>query len=282
MLIKNFSPQPALHEYVRYYQLVHLVFSGTALIPFKAFAPRPENCLCFFPANAESLEYKGSEQKYKLSRSAIMGQQLAVTNRHIGREFLAIRVIFQPGALFRLTRISAHELTNTHLDAETIFGNEIHQVNDRLSGTRTYCELFEIIETFLLQRVRQVKKEKHAVDHAGFLILRNSGQHAMDDLANEICLSPRQFMRKFNERMGVSPNVFSRVARFDKSLEMKNNNLSKSWLEVALDCGYYDYQHLVRDYKDFTGLSPTAFLVDDHRSPENELLLVEKNHLSED
>jgi AraC-like DNA-binding protein len=278
MLIKNFSPQPALHDYVRYYQLVHLVFSCDAIIPFKVFAPRPENCLCFFPADAESLEYKGSDRKDKLSRSTIMGQQLAVTNRHIGRDFLAIRVIFQPGALFRLTGIPANELTNAHVDAESVFCHEIHRVNDRLSSTRNYAELFEIIETFLLQRVRQLKREKHAVDHAGFLILQNSGQHSMDDLANEICLSPRQFIRKFNERMGVSPHVFSRVARFDKSLEMKNNNLSKSWLDIALDCGYYDYQHLVRDYKDFTGLSPTAFLVEDHRSPENELLLIEKNH----
>ena len=51
-------------------------------------------------------------------------------------------------------------------------------------------------------------------------------------------------------------------------MKRKNAQPTKDWLSVALDSGYYDYQHLVRDFKEFTSLTPNAFLLADGQSPE--------------
>jgi AraC-like DNA-binding protein len=52
---------------------------------------------------------------------------------------------------------------------------------------------------------------------------------------------------------------------------MKNRSPQKDWLSIALHCGYYDYQHLVKDYKEFTGYTPAQFFAIDNQAPERML-----------
>jgi transcriptional regulator GlxA family with amidase domain len=68
--------------------------------------------------------------------------------------------------------------------------------------------------------------------------------------------------------MGVSPRYFSKVVRFENAFRMKNKEPHLDWLSIAIKCGYYDYQHLVKDYKELTNQTPTNFHLLDNRSPE--------------
>lgn len=62
--------------------------------------------------------------------------------------------------------------------------------------------------------------------------------------------------------------MFDRISRFEKSFRTKNKYPHLGWLSIALTCGYYDYQHLVKDYKEFTHLTPNAFYEADTKAPE--------------
>jgi transcriptional regulator GlxA family with amidase domain len=84
----------------------------------------------------------------------------------------------------------------------------------------------------------------------------------------KLFLCQRQFDRKFLERVGISPKQYLQVIRFDKAFRMKNRFPQKDWLTIALHCGYYDYQHLVKDYKEFTGYTPNQFLAIDNNAAE--------------
>ena len=106
-------------------------------------------------------------------------------------------------------------------------------------------------------------------------MLENVNQYSLDWLAKEACLSAKQFERNFNDRIGINPKYFARIIRFDKVFRMKNAFPNKDWLSIALDCGYYDYQHLVRDYKEFTGMTPANFYMQDTQSPERKFGIVE-------
>jgi AraC-like DNA-binding protein len=66
----------------------------------------------------------------------------------------------------------------------------------------------------------------------------------------------------------MPPKQFLQISRFDKAFRMKNRFPGRDWLSVALHCGYYDYQHLVKDYKEFTGYTPTQFFAIDNHAPE--------------
>ncbi len=47
--------------------------------------------------------------------------------------------------------------------------------------------------------------------------------------------------------------------RFENAFRMRNKNPQLDWLTIAICCGYYDYQHLAKDYKDLAGFTPNKF-----------------------
>lgn len=277
MLMKYFLPSPVLREYVKLLQLVHWEVAENMVVPCKPYWPRPEQCLTFNPRSVETIELANGKLITK-PKTGLIGQPSVVTNRFPPPNFLLFQVVFQPGALFRLTGIASHELTNTLIDAEAVFSKEIRLVNERLSGTNNYDEMTEIVENFLLNLInkrnsRHSQKDLLPIDKVSQLMLNaaqfgNSANLSMDWLAHEACLSTKQFYRKFIERMGISPKTYARIVRFDNAMKLKNTQPNKDWLSIALDWGYYDYQHLVKDFKEFTHLTPTEFMQKDNKGPE--------------
>ena len=72
-------------------------------------------------------------------------------------------------------------------------------------------------------------------------------------------MSIKTFERKFIEQVGASPKIFSRIVRFNKAITLKMKEYKKSWTSIALDCGYFDQMHFIKDFKLFTGDTPAAF-----------------------
>jgi AraC-like DNA-binding protein len=262
-------PDGALREYVWQYQIVGFEFNDAVHVPYKSNWPRPENCLAFYPRDPVILFDVAHENKvYQKPRSAILGQPYCVTNRQIGRNFISFQVVFQPGALYRLTRIPANQITHGFIDAEAVFSSEVQQVNNRLSSTDDCKEMIRIVEDFLFYLIRNSVPEVRPIDKVAHYILNHPKNISLDWLAREACLSRKQFYRKFIERMGVSPNLYSRIISFDQAVKYKNAFPEKDWLTIAVDLGYYDYQHLVNDFKEFTKMTPNEFYLQDSNAPE--------------
>jgi AraC-like DNA-binding protein len=268
MVFKAYAPTPLLAEYVRVYRLVHFNFSNAAIIPAKLYPPRPENTLSFYPRDGETIRYENQKDQIRNLKSALVGQHYEVTQRQVGAQFLVIQVVFHPGALFRLTGIPAAELLNAYVDAESIFSADLRSLNVRLSSAVQYEEMLNLIEHFLCTQVKKQHKAFHRMDHVTAQLVTQSRFASVDALAHASCLSVKQFERKFIERVGITPKYFSRIIRFEKAYRMKNMYPLKDWLSIALECGYHDYQHLTKDYIEFTGQTPYAFHLIDLKAPE--------------
>ena len=74
--------------------------------------------------------------------------------------------------------------------------------------------------------------------------------------------------------------IYARIIRFNKAFNIKNRYPGWDWLRIAIECGYHDYQHLVRDYKDFTGVGPADFHLIENKSPERILGLADEIYKS--
>jgi len=228
MICQAFSPSLSLQRYVYGYQLRHFTFEDGQKLPFKPYAARAEQTLCFYPRGYEVVEHPFGNQEFKRPRSTVTGQYTERTNRHLAApDFIVILVHFLPGVLHRITGIPYFELTNTFVDAEAIFGKEIRMVNERLNSTGGYQEMFEIIETYLLSLVRCTRADEQAIDRVAQFIIDHPENSTILEKARESFFSVRHFERKFKERMGISPKVYSNVARMNKAFRLKYNNLEK-------------------------------------------------------
>jgi AraC-like DNA-binding protein len=270
MIIFEFrQPSPALREYVRQYQIVGFEFKQAGIIPKKPYWPRPENYLTFYPRDTEVvIDQTHGETPIRKLRSTIIGQPSYVTGRQVGPNFLAFQIAFQPGTLFRLTGIPAHLLTNSFIDAEAVFSKEITLVNERMNSTNNPLEMIDIVEEFIIYLISRARYDTKPIDKVSQYMLKYPGNCSLDWLAKEACLSRKHFYNKFLERVGVSPKLYSRIIQFDNAVKLKNTQPSKDWLSIALELGYYDYQHLVRDFKEFTHLTPAQFYLLDSQAPE--------------
>jgi len=273
MLLKDFLPNPAFIDYVQMYRIAHFVFDRDVDVPLKAYPPKPEVCLHFMLRDRFELIGAG-DQDYR-QPIVLAGQQTCLVNRYSGKDLLNLQIVFQPTGLFRLTGIPSYEMTNKYVDAESFFPKRIRSVYDQLQYANDYTEMLAIAEQFVGYLVGNVKKEASPLDAVGRHMMYNNGTVSLDWLAKESCLSIKQFRRKFNERTGVNPNTYSRIIRFTNAFNLKNRNPHTDWLRIALECDYYDYQHLAKEYKHFTGLSPNEFHLLEHSSPESRFGLLD-------
>lgn len=272
MILKDFAPHPSLNEFVQCYRIVHFDFAHAAEPVLKAYAPKPEVCLHFFLRERELVQLGDDPPKDYGFPVVLAGQQTSVFNRFLlGKDFRTFNIVFQPTALFRLTGISSFELTDKYLDAETVFSNRIRLILEQFQNAGSYNQMLTIGDQFVTSLLSSKRKEAHQLDTVSQLMIRSGGNASLDWLARETYLSPKQFKRKFYERAGVNPKTYLRIIRFNKAYNTKNAYPHWDWLRIALECDYFDYQHLVRDYKEFTKQTPNEFHRIESNSPERRL-----------
>jgi AraC-like DNA-binding protein len=268
IVLKEIQPTPMLREFVRLYRIVDFKFPEKTPIPPKAYPPWPEHCLQFF-TTPNTISYDNGRRVITIKQSLLAGQHTELNTRVFYDDLLSFQIVFQPGALYRLLGIPTGEFTNRVIDADEVFGKEIAEICEKLYEAPGYDEMIGIGERFVLNRLGKLKKDAHAVDRFGQQMLFENGSSSLDKFIDGACLSHRQFDRKFLERIGVGAKEFMRVTRFYQTYLTKNRYPMKDGLTLALECGYYDYQHLSRDFKEFTGYTPKQFFALD--SPERKL-----------
>ena len=64
----------------------------------------------------------------------------------------------------------------------------------------------------------------------------------------------------------MPPKQLARLTRFQAAIARLARSPEVRWADLAADLGFYDQAHLIREFRSFAGLTPTAYL-----GAENEL-----------
>ncbi|MBU1053038.1 MAG: helix-turn-helix domain-containing protein [Proteobacteria bacterium] len=169
-------------------------------------------------------------------------------------------VCFRPGGAYPFFPYPAHELTNCLADTQELWGTKGASLVECFFNTcLTSKDRVEYLDRFFLHQLKQNNRKDDSVSAAILAIELYKGFITIDYLAKTVGVSCRHLERKFKERVGLSPKQLCRNLRFKNALSRKIQNPEGSWLETALDSGYYDQAHMIMDFKHFTGLSPSAY-----------------------
>lgn len=219
------------------------------------YPPTPQNSLFFYINDRIKVQKRGEVGFTLQPRSVVVGLQSSSVILDVNKSHKAVRVGFHPGGMYRLLGFSMAEMLDDSYDASAIFGNEIQEVNSKLQEAKCFDEIKVVVEEFLLNKVKILKRAL-PFDNAMLELLRLNGNVPIEKIASLACLSLRQFERISKERIGFSPKVFARLVRFSKAYRLRENFPGLSWTSIAHECGYFDQMHFIRDFKEFAGITP--------------------------
>ncbi|MEP6737176.1 MAG: helix-turn-helix domain-containing protein [Chryseolinea sp.] len=273
MIYQEIQPDPRLKNIVKNYLLVNLYNEGGAL-GIKPYPTRIEQALVFFSRGFIECHDPVVKSSMRIPKNALFGQQLYRLNFTPVAEgdFLMLMVIFQPGAMHRLLNIPSFELSCQFSNAEDILRNGLSSVNDAIANSYSYNEMILHVNRFLCAKINKRCDELSPIDRTGYYLLNNTSPFSLNWLARQASLSPRQYERRFVERIGITPKLYSRIGRFFRAFEYKEKNPNVDWLTIAINFGFTDYNHMAKDFKQFANVSPNLLLDEYAKRPEFQLL----------
>jgi AraC-like DNA-binding protein len=269
VFLPSIRPRHELDPYVKNFLLSHVnLRDARADQRLRPVPPDANQSLFFYPRNQVNVIVNSTGEKRKSAASIFVGNQTSRLNIEFGDDHLIIQVCFKSGFLYHLLGMPIQEFNHKEINAEFLSSPEIKILNEQLSELSDYRKMIALIENYLLHRIASLKIKTRPIDKAITYLKDNRGQVSLDWLANEACLSARQFERTFYDRTGMSPKFFARVTRFDNAFKLKTAQPSMNWLAVAEASGYFDFSHLMRDFKQFAEVTPSLLMAQEMASPD--------------
>jgi AraC-like DNA-binding protein len=169
-------------------------------------------------------------------------------------------ICFRPGGSYPFFKIPAHELVDQSPDVSDLWGSAGRRFVDRIQNDCLSTESrIEAISAYLVKLLETQFRDDAAIKAAIDVIDCFKGRISVDDLARCLGMSCRHLERKFKERIGMTPKQLCRNTRFKHAYKQIEASHRKSWVDMALACGYYDQAHLINEFRYFTGTSPAEF-----------------------
>lgn len=170
-----------------------------------------------------------------------------------------IGIRFKPTGITAFTRIPIHEFTDQRIRfdlTETLFDESFYA---KLPEKRTTEMRIQHLDSYLIKKLNSLFEPENQIIYAVDLIRQTNGILPLTEVANKSCLSMRHFERKFINAVGVSPKTFSKIIKFQHTLSYLKRNRDINLFSTAIDCGYYDQSHLIKEFKILSGNRSSYF-----------------------
>jgi len=170
-------------------------------------------------------------------------------------QLLGIR--FAPGGTLPFFPVPPGELTNRIAPLADVAGALDRELSRRPYDARGLPEKIAIVESLLLRQMSAKEEKGASLQNAISEIVNSGGQISVDRLASDLGISGRQLERRFLSEVGLGPKLLCRILRFQQVFRAVERE-DKNWAGIAADCGYYDQAHLIRDFRQFAGQTPSV------------------------
>lgn len=151
--------------------------------------------------------------------------------------------------------ISLDELRESTVPLDDVLGASL--ASELHAGPRDgrVAVLTAALERWLGRRPLPDQRVRAAVE----LIARDRGLASVRSVSGRLGRSTRWVQRTFRDTVGLTPKMLSRIRRVQRAMRLATSHPAKRWSSIAADVGYFDQSHLVRDFRDIVGVTPSAF-----------------------
>jgi len=164
-----------------------------------------------------------------------------------------------PLAAYRLLGLPMDELSGQLVDLVEVLGPDARRLSEQLRETPTWRQRFALLDRFLLRQLKEDQRPSPEIGRAWERLVTSGGTVPIAQLAEEVGWSHKRLIARFRHQLGLRPKTAARLVRFEGVLGRLDERRGLDWGQVAREAGYADQAHLIRDFHQFTGATPTEF-----------------------
>lgn len=283
-MYRNYLPPPALAEFVDFFW-VHEEDWHQPLIERVLPAGMADLVIDLTDEDERSGMFDERQPHFwrRAPRALLRGVQSTWYLECFGQRVSEVGARFKSGGLGAFLPVPASDLHNTEVSLETLWGRSAITLREQIMAAPDPDARVQVLVRALLARMTRSYALHPAVSFALQAFLAQPRPQMIAQVADQSGLSHRQFIAVFRHEVGMSPKQFCRVHRFLQVLCSTKGTGQINWAEVAQRHGYYDQAHLIHDFQEFAGISPTAYLRDrNERFPMYVALALPEVNFSQD
>ena len=172
-----------------------------------------------------------------------------------------IGVYFRPGRAATFLRMAMSDLTDRTIAIDDLWGTNGVRLTEELSDLDEAARVNRL-ESCLVGFLSEASLPAGSIDMSAITshILRHRGRVTIEALAHDAGVSRQYFSRQFRERLGISPKLYCRLARFHSGLAHAHAEGQVDWADAAVELGYADQSHMIAEVRQFSALTPQALV----------------------
>ena len=169
-------------------------------------------------------------------------------------------VRFYPFGAAPFLHLVMSELKDQFVTLESIYGSRVNSFTDQLGNQTFWACRINSLEGFLINELRFSNWTwDPVVNKLVDKVYADKSKLNLSHYASEVKYSERHVRRKFMDVVGINPSLFVRIVRFREIFKLRRQTNDWDLLGLALDSGYHDQSHFIRDFKQFAGQTPVSF-----------------------
>lgn len=172
-------------------------------------------------------------------------------------------VRFHPNGFLPFSTIPIKEMENTAVPLDKLFGKEGKELEENILNAKMTSERIVLIENFLLKYLKSKQTIESVVKLTIDTILKTNGHISVIEHSKQNNINRRNLTRKFSVAIGLSPKQLSKTIRLQATLKKLLTEEVTSLTDLAYENEYFDQAHFIKDFKEFTGLTPKEFYGED-------------------
>lgn len=181
-----------------------------------------------------------------------------------GRRIRTFGIRFRPGATTAVIPVAMAAAVDRERPLRDLVGHACaHALTDALGRARTAARRVSLAESWLLERVAERPASRDDVRDAVAVILQSRGQAQVANVARALGWSRRRLERVFKRGLGIRPKLYARIVRLNAALATLDEAERSAAVDFALEAGYFDQAHLLRDFRLLAGRTPRVRREDD-------------------
>lgn len=170
-------------------------------------------------------------------------------------------VRFQPHGLNPFTNIGTHEINDNNIQIADIWGATGRELENCMLEAANNEQRVQIIEQFLSHQL-QPSSINPIISHCITMINQANGAINIEDLSAKLNIGRRHLERQFIEAVGLNPKQYARISRFQYVLSLAEQKRYNTLTDLAYNGGFYDQSHFIKDFREFSGLSPKQYFAE--------------------